>query len=208
MVAMEVYMSAFINCEVIQQYLEQISHTHKHFPLKKRSSPYPAMSQVITTHNSSGQAIFSPKVPEEQHDLPLPFGGMRIIYTSNSVPTNLNSEADIEQYSHIRTAGLPGGAICPQGGTAAAIVSLKPGAQSPMHRTVTMDWAVILEGEVDLILDGGETRRLRVGDSVVMRGTMHQWVNRSSDGWARMVAFAQDIVPVEVGAKVLETEYC
>jgi uncharacterized cupin superfamily protein len=77
-----------------------------------------------------------------------------------------------------------------------------------MHRTVTMDWAVILEGEVDLILDGGETRRLRVGDSVVMRGTMHQWVNRSSDGWARMVAFAQDIVPVEVGAKVLETEYC
>ena len=165
------------------------------------------MSQVITTHNSSGQAIFSSKVPEEQHDLLLPFGGMRIIYTSNSVPSNLNSEADIDQYSHIRTAGLPGGAICPPGGTAAAIISLKPGAQSPMHRTVTMDWAVILEGEVDLILDGGETRRLRVGDSVVMRGTMHQWMNCSADGWARMVAFAQDIVPVEVEGKVLKTEY-
>jgi quercetin dioxygenase-like cupin family protein len=132
---------------------------------------------------------------------------MRIIYTSNSVPSNLNSEADIDQYSHIRTAGLPGGAICPPGGTAAAIISLKPGAQSPMHRTVTMDWAVILEGEVDLILDGGETRRLRVGDSVVMRGTMHQWMNCSADGWARMVAFAQDIVPVEVEGKVLKTEY-
>ena len=76
-----------------------------------------------------------------------------------------------------------------------------------MHRTVTMDWAVILEGEVDLVLDGGETRRLRARDSVVMRGTMHQWVNRSAGGWARMVAFAQDIVPVEVGGKVLETEF-
>ena len=165
------------------------------------------MSQVITTHNSSGQAIFSSKVSEEQHDLPLPFGGMRLIYSSDSVPTDLNSEADIEQYNHIRTAGLPGGTICPPGGTAAAIVSLRPGAQSPMHRTVTMDWAVILEGEVDLVLDGGETRRLRVGDSVVMRGTMHQWVNRSADGWARMVAFAQDIVPVEIDGKVLEMEF-
>ena len=165
------------------------------------------MSQLITTHNSSGKAIFSSKVPEEHHDLPLPFGGMRIIYTSNSVPTDLNSEADIDQYSHVRTEGLLGGAICPPGGTAAAIVSLEPGAQSPMHRTVTMDWAVILEGEVDLVLDGGETRRLRARDSVVMRGTMHQWVNRSAGGWARMVAFAQDIVPVEVGGKVLETEF-
>jgi quercetin dioxygenase-like cupin family protein len=166
------------------------------------------MAQVITTHNSSGQAIFSSKVPDEQNELPLPFGGMRIIYSSNSVPTDLNSEADIDQYSQIRTTGLPGGAICPPGGTAAAIVSLKPGAKSPMHRTVTMDWAVILEGEVDLVLDGGETRRLRTGDSVVMRGTMHQWVNCSAGGgWARMVAFAQDIVPVEVGGKVLETEF-
>ena len=70
-----------------------------------------------------------------------------------------------------------------------------------------MDWAVILEEEVELILEGGETRRLRAGDSVVMRGTMHQWMNCSADGWARMVAFAQDIVPVEVEGKVLKTEY-
>jgi len=70
-----------------------------------------------------------------------------------------------------------------------------------------MDWAVILEGEVGLVLDGGETRRLRVGDSAVMRGTMHRWVNCSAEGWVRMVAFAQDVVPVEVGGKVLETEF-
>jgi quercetin dioxygenase-like cupin family protein len=164
------------------------------------------MSQFITTHNSSGQAIFSSKIPEEQ--LSLPFGGMRIIYSANSLPTNLNTEADIDNYSHIRTAGLPNSAICPPGGSAAAIVSLAPGAKSPMHRTGTMDWAVILEGEVELVLDGGERRRLRVGDSVVMRGTMHQWVNRSGEGgWVRMVAFAQDVVPVEVGGRELGMEF-
>jgi quercetin dioxygenase-like cupin family protein len=166
------------------------------------------MSQFVTTHNSSGQAIFSSKIPEEQHELPLPFGGMRIIYTAPSLPTNLNTETDIDNYCQIRTAGLPNGAICPPGGSAAAIVSLAPGAESPMHRTVTMDWAVILEGEVELVLDGGETRRLRVGDSVVMRGTMHQWVNRSGDGgWVRMVAFAQDVVPVEIGGRELGMEF-
>jgi quercetin dioxygenase-like cupin family protein len=166
------------------------------------------MSHLITTHNPSGHAIFSPKIPEEQHELPLPFGGMRIIYTSDSLPTNLNTEADIDNYCHIRTAGLPHGAICPPGGSAAAIVSLAPGTRSPMHRTVTMDWVVILEGEVELVLDGGERRRLRVGDSVVMRGSMHQWVNCSGDGgWVRMVAFAQDILPVEVGGKELKMEF-
>jgi quercetin dioxygenase-like cupin family protein len=166
------------------------------------------MSQFVTTHNISGQAIFSSKIHEEQHELPLPFGGMRIIYSANSLPTNLNTEADIDNYSHIRTAGLPNSAICPPGGSAAAIVSLAPGAKSPMHRTGTMDWAVILEGEVELVLDGGERRRLRVGDSVVMRGTMHQWVNRSGEGgWVRMVAFAQDVVPVEVGGRELGMEF-
>jgi quercetin dioxygenase-like cupin family protein len=166
------------------------------------------MSQFITTHNTSGHAIFSPKIPEEQHELQLPFGGMRIIYTAKSLPTNLNTEADIDNYSQIRTTGLPNGAICPPGGSAAAIVSLAPGAESPMHRTVTMDWAVILEGEVELVLDGGERRRLRVGDSVVMRGTMHQWVNLSCDGgWVKMVAFAQDIESVEIGGKELGMEF-
>lgn len=70
-----------------------------------------------------------------------------------------------------------------------------------------MDWAVILEEEVELILEGGETRRLRAGDSVVMRGTMHQWVNYSAEHWVRMVAFAQDVVPVEIGGRVLATEF-
>lgn len=60
------------------------------------------MSQVITAHNSSGQAVLSSKVPEQQHELALPFGGMRLIYSSNSVLTNLNSEADIERYSQQR----------------------------------------------------------------------------------------------------------
>jgi mannose-6-phosphate isomerase-like protein (cupin superfamily) len=47
-----------------------------------------------------------------------------------------------------------------------------------MHRTETIDYGIVLEGEVVLILDEGETT-VRAGDIVVQRGTNHGWANRS-----------------------------
>lgn len=47
-----------------------------------------------------------------------------------------------------------------------------------MHRTETIDYGIVLEGEVVLIVDEGETV-VRAGDIVVQRGTNHAWANRS-----------------------------
>jgi len=47
-----------------------------------------------------------------------------------------------------------------------------------MHRTETVDYGIVLEGELVLILDEGETV-VRAGDVVVQRGTSHAWANRS-----------------------------
>ena len=47
-----------------------------------------------------------------------------------------------------------------------------------MHRTQTIDYGIVLEGEVVLILDEGETT-VRAGDIVIQRGTNHGWANRS-----------------------------
>jgi mannose-6-phosphate isomerase-like protein (cupin superfamily) len=44
-----------------------------------------------------------------------------------------------------------------------------------MHRTPTVDIIVIVSGELELELDGGEVVRLKAGDSVIQRGTMHTW---------------------------------
>lgn len=46
-----------------------------------------------------------------------------------------------------------------------------PGLTSPMHRTVSLDYGVVLEGEVYLVLDSGEERLMRRGDISVQRGT-------------------------------------
>lgn len=48
-----------------------------------------------------------------------------------------------------------------------------------MHRTETVDYGIVLEGELVLILDEGETI-VRAGDIVVQRGTSHAWANRSA----------------------------
>jgi mannose-6-phosphate isomerase-like protein (cupin superfamily) len=47
-----------------------------------------------------------------------------------------------------------------------------------MHRTRTIDYGIVLEGEITLVLDQGETV-VRAGDIVVQRGTNHAWANRS-----------------------------
>ncbi len=48
-----------------------------------------------------------------------------------------------------------------------------------MHRTQTVDYDIVLQGELWLELDDGETRRLKPGDIVVQNGTRHAWRNRS-----------------------------
>ncbi len=63
-------------------------------------------------------------------------------------------------------------------GTKLRINELPPGAGSPMHRTQTVDYGIVLDGEVVLVLEDSETV-LRAGDVVVQRGTSHRWENRS-----------------------------
>lgn len=55
----------------------------------------------------------------------------------------------------------------------------KEGGRHPrIHRTESIDYAVVLEGEVTMVLDVGEVH-LKTGDVVIQRGTNHAWSNRS-----------------------------
>jgi naringenin degradation protein FdeH len=49
-----------------------------------------------------------------------------------------------------------------------------------MHRTRSVDYAIVISGEIDMLLDDSEVR-LRAGDVVVQRGTNHAWVNRGKE---------------------------
>lgn len=82
----------------------------------------------------------------------------------DSVPVYMTSDADIA--AHSAQVASPPVVVVP-GGTAAMFVDIKPGASTAMHRTVSLDYGTVIEGEVELELDDGEVRRVRKGDLVV-----------------------------------------
>ena len=84
---------------------------------------------------------------------------------------------------------------------------MRPGATSPMHRTVSLDYGVVLEGEVELVLDSGEKRLMKRGDLSIQRGTIHEWRNTSQTEWARMLYILQEAHPLEIGGKKLGEDY-
>jgi quercetin dioxygenase-like cupin family protein len=65
-----------------------------------------------------------------------------------------------------------------------------PHSASPMHRTESIDYGIVLAGEVQLVLDDSEVH-LKPGDVVVQRGTDHAWENRT-DEVARMAFILVD----------------
>lgn len=55
----------------------------------------------------------------------------------------------------------------------------RPPTHPFMHRTPTLDYAIVLSGEIEMKLDDDEPLALRAGDVVVQQGTNHAWINRS-----------------------------
>lgn len=84
--------------------------------------------------------------------------------------------------------------IMPVAGHLLRIIDIYPlaegGKRTVMHRTRTLDYVVVVDGEVMLILDDSEVT-LRKSDVVVQRGTNHAWENRS-DRRARLAFFHID----------------
>jgi len=87
-------------------------------------------------------------------------------------------------------------------GTVFRIVRYDPGVAPRNHRTDSIDYAVVLAGEIDMELDGA-TVKLKAGDVLVQRGTIHNWVNRSTEPC--IIAFVLvDAKPVVAGARRLD----
>lgn len=61
------------------------------------------------------------------------------------------------------------------------MIDLPPAEAGWFHRTLSLDYLVVLSGEVALIIDGGVEKVLKQHDVVVMRGANHEWVNRGKE---------------------------
>ena len=161
--------------------------------------------RYITTHNENGEAVFSSRLSPS-----VPWGSIGeakvfLGWTTDSFPSRVGpDEEDVKAYD--ATVRDPPGIVI-SSGTVLRVVDMKPHHVSPMHRTVSLDYCVCLEGSVELLLDSGEARRLSRGDIVIERATMHQWRNLSDAQWARMLYVLTPVEPVKIGDRTLGEDY-
>jgi quercetin dioxygenase-like cupin family protein len=150
--------------------------------------------RVVTRHDAKGLARFGSDSEIEYKDIGGGDARFALIWTTATVPADNMDETD----GATRDAGLT-----LRGGSVIRIVDFKPGSRSPMHRSSSIDYGIVLDGELTLELDSGETKVIHKGDIVVQRGTNHAWVAHSKD-WARMAFILIEAPPVEIGGRVLD----
>jgi naringenin degradation protein FdeH len=161
--------------------------------------------RVVTGKDATGKAIAMIDGPapgvHQRSEMGL---AITLLWVTDSVPADLSSNGASNEDAGLRRVGIPP----PTGGTIFRVVEFGPeknvtadyetrlktiqgmglAPEGParehprdpaMHRTRTIDYAVILSGEIDMLLDDSEVH-LKAGDVVVQRGTNHAWVNRGS----------------------------
>ena len=90
-----------------------------------------------------------------------------------------------------------------EGGTVFRIVRYAPGVSPRNHRTDSIDYAVVISGEIEMELDDKVVVKLKAGDVLVQRGTIHNWVNRGTE--ACVIAFVLiSSKPVTAAGKPLD----
>lgn len=137
--------------------------------------------RIVTGHRADGRSVVlqDGAVP---HIRNLPGARFDEVWSTGRAPEALSLAPAGEPTSDAPLIGPPAG------GTSVRIIDFAPasegGARSPMHRTRSIDYGIVLEGEIVLILSYSEVV-LHPGDVVIQRATDHAWQNRSNQ-WAKM----------------------
>src|SRR5258706_139402 len=95
-----------------------------------------------------------------------------LIWCTDRMPADISIGEKPEDMG-ARIVGTPP----PPNGTRFAVIDFPPGNAAIMHRTETIDYVIMLEGELDMDMDNS-TVKFKAGDVMVQRGTNHAWVNR------------------------------
>lgn len=152
--------------------------------------------RIVTGHDAEGKAIALLDTPVMAKRRSSGGNGMTLLWVTSEFPVDLSSASDRAQ----TPVGVPPPAngtvfrivdFAPISGEAAHVdhdevlrsMGIDPATQgyprhANTHRTRTIDYAIVLEGEIDMLLDDSEVH-VKAGDVLVQQGTNHAWVNNS-----------------------------
>lgn len=159
--------------------------------------------RVVTTHDAKGKAVvgFDNVAPQTGGEAEL---GVRVfnLWVTDATPADISGKGD----AATRKVGIPPppngsifrivefhptpkaddldpnflAKIAGHEGKTAADAGAKPPRHPGMHRTRSIDYAIVLSGEIDMLLDDSDVH-LKAGDVLVQQGTVHAWVNRGKE---------------------------
>jgi mannose-6-phosphate isomerase-like protein (cupin superfamily) len=163
----------------------------------------PAIHRVITGHDARGKAVVSTNgpLPMVTEIKAIPGTIFHEVWSTAATPVEINNGADPSTGpislpppklgTRIRFVDIPPDtedflangaarihAAFSEIGDSSATTAKADSPHPLMHRTETVDYAVVIEGELTLVLDDSEVE-LKVGSVVIQRGTNHAWANRS-----------------------------
>ncbi|KAK5548625.1 hypothetical protein LTR46_011951 [Exophiala xenobiotica] len=163
--------------------------------------------RYVTDYDKEGKSVF-----HEATAWPIPYldrgmlrAGVAYAYSGieRGYPFELGNQADISDYKRL-IEDQPG--IKLPGGFVYRIIDIGPGQDAPMHRTLSLDLGVMIEGEMDCILDSGEVRTFKPGDLFIQRATYHAWRN-NGPAWVRFAAVILDAAPFQGGSDSVTEDY-
>jgi quercetin dioxygenase-like cupin family protein len=139
------------------------------------TQPLPPIRRLVTGHDNKGKAIVwrdnTISASQAEHG---PF--LTRLWSSAELPPDVNTSEDL---GLVDTGLANKGTIC-------RVVDFPPKSIGMVHRSITLDYIYVLEGEVILTLDDGSKTKVRKGEMVVQQGTMHGWDNETSE-WSRLL---------------------
>lgn len=151
--------------------------------------------RVVTGHTTEGTAIFASDETFETIVIPSGDAAMATIWTTTTVPADCNDETD----GRLRDAGTT-----LKGGSVIRVVDMLPNASSPLHRTNSIDYGIVISGKIELELDNQVFKAIETGGIIVQRGTIHKWRNPSDSEICRIVFVLTEAKPFEVNGVALE----
>src|ERR1019366_207970 len=126
--------------------------------------------RVVTGHDDSGRAVVSIDEVSRNVISRRPQHESCVIWSTGSFSSGNAGHQD---------GGARPVASTDPNGSVFRIVEYGPGVAPRNHRTESIDYAVVMAGEIDMDIDG-VTVHLRQGDVLVQRGTIHNWNNRGT----------------------------
>lgn len=148
--------------------------------------------RVVTGHDANGKARVMIDEIAQNVASGRPNQEAAVVWTTEGFPVNNDASEDTCNRQVSTAEG---------NGTVFRVVWFGPGVAPRNHRTDSIDYAVVISGQIDMDLDG-EIVTLKQGDVLVQRGTIHNWYNRTSEPC--VIAFALiGAKPVTAGGKTL-----